>query len=248
MSRVLVLPDIHGRKFWKVPCSDISVFDKVIFLGDYLDPYDFEGISIPEAIDNFKEIIEFKKNNEDKVVLLLGNHDFPYLSIDYYKLSTYHCRHSKKYHNDISKLFDDNRDQFMLAYTMDDILFTHAGVTDIWYDNFVDKEKKDLQDVCDKLNKLKDCPEKLYMVSYHRGGYDNCSSCIWTDIHELQEKIMSNFDGFLSKTKQIFGHTLQAYYDMKGEIAYGKPIEGTTYKMLDTTNAYVIDTEKFEVV
>ena len=74
MNKVLILPDIHGRKFWKKPCENIDNYDKVVFLGDYLDPYNFEFISVEEAIKNFKEIIELKRNNMDKVVLLLGNH------------------------------------------------------------------------------------------------------------------------------------------------------------------------------
>lgn len=71
---ILVCGDIHGRKFWKKPCENIDNYDKVVFLGDYLDPYNFEFISVEEAIENFKEIIELKRNNMDKVVLLLGNH------------------------------------------------------------------------------------------------------------------------------------------------------------------------------
>lgn len=74
MNELLVLPDIHGREFWRGPCNDIEKYDKVIFLGDYFDPYDFEHISVPQAIVNFEEILELKKNNMDKVVLLLGNH------------------------------------------------------------------------------------------------------------------------------------------------------------------------------
>ena len=74
MNKLLVLPDIHGREFWRGPCNDIEKYDKVIFLGDYLDPYGFEGIEVEDAIENFKEILELKKNNMDKVVLLLGNH------------------------------------------------------------------------------------------------------------------------------------------------------------------------------
>ena len=74
---ILVCGDIHGRRFWKKPCENIEDYDKVIFLGDYLDPYDFEGITVIDAIKNFEEIIEFKKNNVDKVILLLGNHDMP---------------------------------------------------------------------------------------------------------------------------------------------------------------------------
>ena len=39
-KRILVIPDVHGRTFWKEPvCKLIESVDKVIFLGDYLDPY-----------------------------------------------------------------------------------------------------------------------------------------------------------------------------------------------------------------
>ena len=72
--KALVLPDIHGRTFWKEPSKRVKEYDKVIFLGDYFDPYPFEGNSVEEAIVNFKEIIGFEKENREKVVLLLGNH------------------------------------------------------------------------------------------------------------------------------------------------------------------------------
>lgn len=74
MKKVLVIPDIHGRTFWKEPCSKIDEYEKIIFLGDYLDPYDFENISVEDAIANFEEIIDFAKKNINKVILLLGNH------------------------------------------------------------------------------------------------------------------------------------------------------------------------------
>lgn len=73
-NKLLILPDIHARKFWKEPCKDIGNYEKVVFLGDYLDPYGFEGITVEDAIENFNEIIDFKKKNSEKVVILLGNH------------------------------------------------------------------------------------------------------------------------------------------------------------------------------
>lgn len=44
MVKYLIIPDVHGRTFWKK-----SVYDylenhpevKIIFLGDYLDPYQY---------------------------------------------------------------------------------------------------------------------------------------------------------------------------------------------------------------
>lgn len=72
--KILVLPDMHGRQFWRKPCENVEMYDKIIFLGDYLDPYDFENVSVENAIDNFKEIIELKEKHTSKTVLLLGNH------------------------------------------------------------------------------------------------------------------------------------------------------------------------------
>ena len=38
-KEILVIPDIHGRIFWK----DATKFDgEIIFLGDYVDPYPHE--------------------------------------------------------------------------------------------------------------------------------------------------------------------------------------------------------------
>ena len=44
-KRILVIPDVHGRTFWKEPVGKyINVVDRVVFLGDYLDPYPTEGM------------------------------------------------------------------------------------------------------------------------------------------------------------------------------------------------------------
>lgn len=74
MSKILIIPDIHGRKFWHKAEEIIDKVDKVVFLGDYLDPYPHEGIFVDEAIQEFKQILEFKEKYNDKVVLLTGNH------------------------------------------------------------------------------------------------------------------------------------------------------------------------------
>lgn len=250
MNKVLVLPDIHGRKFWKKPCQNIQDFDKIVFLGDYLDPYGFENISVTDAIENFKEIINFKKNNMEKVILLIGNHDCPYYSDIYFSFSSWHCRHSTMWHKDIHKLFEDNLDLFQLAYSYDNILFTHAGVESEWLTKIVHCDENDVEKISDTLNGLlnsKDGLRKLYMITPQRGGIDKFGSCIWSDVHDIMwdnetiEEISNN------KIKQIFGHTLQAFYDANGNIAFGDAIEFDNCKMIDTARAYVLDTDKFEI-
>ena len=42
---IAIIPDVHGRQFWKDVIPRKDEFEKIIFLGDYLDPYGFEGIS-----------------------------------------------------------------------------------------------------------------------------------------------------------------------------------------------------------
>ena len=75
MSKILIIPDTHGRQFWRDPCTNHKdEFEKIVFVGDYISPYPAERISNKQAIEVLKEIVNFKKENEDKVVLLLGNH------------------------------------------------------------------------------------------------------------------------------------------------------------------------------
>ena len=81
MGKILILPDVHGRQFWKDAClNHKDEFEKIVFLGDYVSPYPYEEISNKKAIDVFEEVLKFKKENPDKVVLLMGNHDFSYIN------------------------------------------------------------------------------------------------------------------------------------------------------------------------
>lgn len=82
-KKILVVPDIHGETFWKEPILKyIEQVDRIIFLGDYLDPYPEEGKEYPPQgiFDNLMDIIDIKRDHMDKVVLLKGNHDQHYAS------------------------------------------------------------------------------------------------------------------------------------------------------------------------
>ena len=79
MSDILIIPDVHGRSFWREPVTS-EEFDHIVFLGDYLDPYPQEGITQRQAFENFKEIVELKQSAPKQVTLLLGNHDMHYYS------------------------------------------------------------------------------------------------------------------------------------------------------------------------
>lgn len=69
--KLIICPDIHCRDFYK-PVLELKD-TPVIFLGDYLDPYSYEGCSFEDGLANLKEITDFAKNNKN-VTLLTGNH------------------------------------------------------------------------------------------------------------------------------------------------------------------------------
>ena len=81
--QILIIPDVHGRPFWHYAEEHGEDFDKIIFLGDYVDPYSEEHISPLDALNEFKVILDFYEAHPDKVVLLLGNHDLHYYSSHY---------------------------------------------------------------------------------------------------------------------------------------------------------------------
>ena len=73
---VIGIGDVHGRVIWKDIIKKESEANLFIFIGDYFDSR--EGYTSDQQIDNFRDIIEFKKQNINKVILLTGNHDFVY--------------------------------------------------------------------------------------------------------------------------------------------------------------------------
>lgn len=208
---ILVLGDIHGRKFWKEPMNNIDKYDKVIFLGDYLDHYPDEWEDGEHTrkndIDNFLEIIDLKAKYKDKVILLKGNHDEHYSSeiFDNYAGGT---RKDELNSNYIKEIFDDFSDYFQLAYeeTMGNrrFLFTHAGVCKSWYE----KHKDLIGELnADNLNKLDFSDEgqlALCDISKYRTWLgEKTGSILWSDVRERIADVNEDIDGIY----QVFGHT-----------------------------------------
>ena len=200
---MIIIPDVHGRVFWKEIVKNSE--DKIIFLGDYVDPYPGENISLIGALDNLSEIIDYKKSNPSKVILLLGNHDFMYMDSEHNK---YSCRHDFENEPKITKLLMNNRDLFQMNYSIEVknklYIFSHAGILKPW----IEKYKNlfgEFPGSLDKINELykKWDPEfisSLLEISYYRGGWSDFGSMIWSDVREHSVSCEEN-------VYQIFGHT-----------------------------------------
>lgn len=239
---VLIISDVHGRQFWKNAIEKhFDECNKVVFLGDYLDPYPWEGITRKDAIRNFQEIIDFKNENKDKVVLLTGNHDLPYIDKKiFYTRVRYDS--SNAYH--INEMFRSHRSFFKLAYedTIGDkkYLFTHAGLLPRWYE----KHKELIGELTvDNLNRLQDTPQgmrALCEISRYRGGWDEFGSIVWCDVVEMAETTqrMKEIEKISINEKlpwdyQIYGHSQQEEH----------PIITKEFACLDCRKAFILTDE-----
>lgn len=126
--RTLVLGDIHGRLIWEDIIEKEKNIDKIIFLGDYVTTH--ELISDEQQLFNFENILTYKEDNPEKVILLRGNHDL-------WKFSWGDCTPYSSSWLEKKLLFKFNQFSRLSQwiYIQDNIIFSHAGVSQVWLDN-----------------------------------------------------------------------------------------------------------------
>lgn len=217
MAKILVIPDVHGRPFWHQARELVDQVDQIVFLGDYLDPYSHEGISFAVAFEEFAQILKFKKDNPDKVTLLVGNHDMHYLINDFMDCS----RRNVGMQEHLNQLYNTNLDLFELIHVVDNWIFSHAGV----YKEWMDKYEFQLEDL--KLSTfIKAHWPSLEDLSWYRGGYNPVGSCVWADIRESVKHEV--FPGY----RQVVGHTQ----------LNEKPYITDSIMCLDVRRCFILDT------
>lgn len=193
--KIVVVGDLHGCNLWRDIINKEVDADKVIMIGDYLDSFDISGV---EQLHNLKEIIEYKENNMDKVILLIGNHDMHYFSfIGYTGTSGY--QNGMKYL--YGQILDGNIDLFQMAHKEGNILFSHAGIGHTWLtDNGWAKE-----DIVEYVNDVwKYRPKCFEFNGIEPSGNDLCQTPVWIRPKSLMRDTRHN----LAKDYiQVFGHT-----------------------------------------
>lgn len=195
--KILAIGDLHGKNVWKL-IADPEKFDKIVFVGDYMDSWDKAD---EEMTTNLLDLIEFKKANMDKVVLLLGNHDIPYM----YSYHQFPCSgHRYKMYPLWNQIFNDNQKLFQIAYQYKNYLFTHAGVTRKWYEAFKGLlNTMPSESLADQLNMLQYTAENkaLHLVGHLRNGRSKYGGVTWADQTELINWPLAGYH-------QIVGHNI----------------------------------------
>ena len=265
--KVLVIGDIHCRKFWR-QCinNNIEKVEKVVFLGDYLDPYPDEIKAHPELMEckdfydsqsNLKmlnDIVSLKKDEPDKYILLTGNHTDSYIWPNFKAATRTDNKNWKEYHN----FFLENLNYFNLVWIEDDVIFSHAGIIEGWtedflysyikYDEGAELEKDSL--VFESARVLKDTFlkdfNKYYInainhISDYRNGDYEFGSCEWADLREHINLYETSIQGKIipigeNGIYQVFGHT-----QLKDSLITDK------WACLDCQKGFIIDTMTYEI-
>jgi hypothetical protein len=200
--KIIALGDTHGRTIWKSIVTK-EPFDKVVFIGDYFDTH--EDISAGQQKDNFRDIIQYKEANKDKVVLLFGNHDFHYLSAMDQQYSGFNRFHAIEIEELLLAALDN--DYLQMCFIYEQFLFVHAGVTKTWCRNTLGKDHfengKVLEQTINDLFRSK--PNKFGFTPgrrYDPYGDEVEQSPVWVRPDSL---FIDRLDSFT----QIVGHTVQ---------------------------------------
>jgi len=140
---------------------------------------------VKDNLNNLYKFTEFYKDNSDRCIMLVGNHNYSYVGIDIT------CRYDRKNHKEVTKLLE--KLPLKTIHIQDNIIFSHAGVTQDWlgYNHI------SLQD----LIKLPIDSSILSQVPYIKGGYAEYGSPIWEDLY------LFNASHLPDNYYQIFGHT-----------------------------------------
>jgi hypothetical protein len=149
----------------------------------------------------------------------------------------------------IKQLIGENRQHLEVAYRMDEFVFSHAGISSEWLDDFIPSWKLDT--MVDQINEtFKYTPANLCYRSYKitdadngqwigSGGYGNetYQGPMWIRPKALME---ANKKTLRKKIIQVVGHTYQNEIDKQGKATGGR------YYFVDvqeTSQEYMIITD-----
>lgn len=230
MNNILIVPDVHGRLFWE---PVLNFKGEIIFLGDYADPYPHEKITLKQAYENFLRIVDFKKENEERVTLLIGNHELHYYD-KAYTCSRFSSSYYKRYKRILTN--KDTAHLFQLCKQMGNYFFVHAGILKEWYDRHLPNFTHLGVTLEEQLNNYFKVNKDAYseVSAVYRGGDYLAGSPVWADIREY----IFEEEHFNNQLVQIVGHTL---------IENDEPFMKDNIILLDNMKLYLLKADRIEI-
>ncbi len=152
MSRVFVIPDIH-LKPWILDRAEEELskgqYDVCVFVGDLVDDWD-QGNNMSlykETIDRMVRFIQM----HPKFKYCYGNHDVSYV---WQALETGYSERARETVLDgLERLLETlPRENVGFIHRIDNVLFSHAGLTKLFVERFFESSAGDIDELIAKIN------------------------------------------------------------------------------------------------
>jgi hypothetical protein len=214
--KYLIIGDIHCRTIWKDIVAKESDYDKVIFLGDYLVPREVHLEDPSDVCGILYEILDFKEQNPDKVVLLRGNHDLANLGY-YWAECSPRDPYSERYMStkDVKEWFL-SLTQWVYVIPDMNIVCSHAGISKEWLNSLA--QYIDITDL-NNINTLE--PNELFAFNPCKlsdyNGDSATQPCTWIRPNALYWHCIDKYDQIVghSRCKRIHNVTKDVYQDFE---------------------------------
>ncbi len=246
MTKTLIISDLHLQGSHLLNSIDqiieIQHINQIIMMGDYFDQWNqthMDARFIKEC-EFLSAWVDEKRNENLKVICLLGNHDIPYI--------TGNLRHYSNHNLDvISKIKDTLFSiEAQVCVEVDGYMISHAG--------FVGEHRplpwqcKAIKNNLSTINKLNEIEKHVGLM---RGGNHESGSVVWADLSELYDHYNPDYP------KQIVSHTPVKTVTQKGDLwavdtmslTFGyEAIGDGTLLMLEKGKIRVLETNLKEVI
>jgi len=153
MSKVIVIPDMHGSHNWE-KAKEIAKEHPdyyAVCLGDWVDSgiYDKSlgmwrsNNNWPDQGENLKNALDWVREDPFHRFFCIGNHDWSYWSCGH---DATNCSgHQNSHAQEIKAILNANKDIINIAIEIDNWVFSHAGFTKTWR-SFMIKELHNMYD------------------------------------------------------------------------------------------------------
>ena len=152
MSRVLVIPDVHLKPwiFDEAEKVDKNSYEDIVVLGDLVDDWG-KGNDLDAYEETLKRAAEFGKEHGESL-WCYGNHDVSYLwdAME----SGYSVQARITVIEGITKLERILEDRYKFVHRIDNVLFSHAGVTETFVLHSCGYHVKEIEDILAKINRM----------------------------------------------------------------------------------------------
>lgn len=156
MSKVLVIPDVHLKAWMLEQASEIvekEHFDKIVMLGDLMDDW-YQEMNLELYQETIDAVVRFVSSNQN-TLFCYGNHDVSYLWDNAYE-SGYSSYAEEIAAEGIERIVSClPRESTAFIHRIDNVLFSHAGLTESFViKHFAYESKIDIDDLIARINKM----------------------------------------------------------------------------------------------